>query len=269
MYGRQSMRFGPPETPTIIKQLMIANLVVFIAQQISPAISDLGSVQPKAFWQEGYLWQPFTYMWLHGGFAHIGMNCFALWMFGSELAMDWGKKRFLRYYLLCGIGAGFIIASWPFVTLLFLGADSNPLGTYTLGASGAVYGVVLAYSLTWPDRSIMLIFPPVAFRAIWLIPVLFVMTIVTSGGESDISHVGHLAGVLVGWLYLRRRGVTGELLSSNAPSSSAPSPSALSPSGLKRRLRRYRMRKKLRAVHSEQAQQRRKDRDRDKSDLTR
>lgn len=256
MYGQQSIRFGPPETPKIVKQLMIANLVVFIAQMISPGISDLGAVRPNAFWHEGYLWQPFTYMWLHGGFAHIAMNCFALWMFGSELAMAWGKKRFLRYYLLCGIGAGFIIASWPFVMLLFRDADVSGLDTYTLGASGAVYGVLLAYSLTWPDRRLMLIFPPVSFRAIWLIPALLVMTVVMSGPEGGISHIGHLGGVLVAWLYLRRHGLTSGYTSSGAPSSNVRNTGAL-----KRRWRRWRMRKRLRAVRPEDDPQRRKDQD--------
>jgi len=260
MYGRQSMRFGPPETPEIIKQLMIANLLVFVAQQVSPSISDLGAVRPIAVWQEGYFWQPFTYMWLHGGFAHIAMNCFVLWMFGSELALDWGRERFLRYYLLCGIGAGFIIASWPYVMLLLLpGTDASGLDTYTLGASGAIYGVVLGYSLTWPDRRIMLIFPPVSFRAIWLIPGLLVMTIVTSGSESGISHIGHLGGVLVGWLYLRRHDVTSGLASSAAPSF----PTALHSNAFKRRWRRWRMRKKLRAVRHKEAPQRREDQDHD------
>lgn len=251
------MRFGPPETPLIIKRLMIANLVVFIAQLFAPDFFEMFAVQPTAVWQGGYIWQPFTYMWLHGGFAHIAMNCFALWMFGSELAMLWGPRQFLRFYLVCGIGAGFIIASWPFVMLLLPEADNNALELFTLGASGSVYGVVLAYSLTWPDRTLMLIFPPVAFRAVWLIPALFIMTLVTSGSESGISHVGHLGGVLVGWLYLRRRGVTGELLSSSAPRRRRTS------NIIKRRWRRYRMRTKLRAVDTEEsppeeAQQRRK-----------
>ena len=252
MDGSQSMRFGPPATPPIIKQLMIANLVVFIAQQISPIISELGAVRPSSVWQQGYLWQPFSYMWLHGGFIHIAMNCFILWMFGSELAMTWGKERFFRYYLLCGIGAGFLIASWPFVMLLFPGANTDLLDVSTLGASGAVYGVVLAYSLTWPDRRITLIFPPVSFRAIWLIPALFVMTIAMSGGEGGLSHVGPLGGLLVGWLYLRRRGSLRGLLSRSTFEH-------LSLSALTRRWRRYRMRKKLRTVQSDEAQQGRKD----------
>ncbi|MBW2271243.1 MAG: rhomboid family intramembrane serine protease [Deltaproteobacteria bacterium] len=264
MYGQQSMRFGPPETPKIIKQLMIANLVVFIAQLVVPqSVSDLAAVQPSAVWNGGYLWQPFTYMWMHGGFAHIGMNCFALWMFGSEVALVWGTRRFLRFYLLCGVGAGFIIASWPFATLLFSGTDVDVLDTYTVGASGSIYAVVLAYSLMWPDRRIMLIFPPVSFRAIWLIPLLLGMTIMMGGSEGGISHVGHLGGVLLGWLYLRRHGVVEEMPSSGTAASRAASSSAL-----RRRWRRWRMRKKLRSVQTGQAQLPHENQDRNDGDLT-
>ena len=158
MYGpgrSPGIQFGPPVTPTIIKQLLIANLVVYIAQQLpqlGPSLRQF-MVFPEMVWQGGYLWQPFTYMWLHSGLGHIAMNMFALWMFGSQLALAWGPKRFLRFYLLCGIGAGFIIATYPFV-LVGLGIEGeDALRIPTLGASGAVYGVLLGYSLTWPDRT--------------------------------------------------------------------------------------------------------------------
>ncbi len=250
MYGRgyQSggmgggLGFGPSFTPTIVKQLLIANAVVFLAQLTVPGVSEYGSVVPYLFWQAGYLWQPFTYMWLHGSLGHIAMNMFVLWMFGSQLAMAWGTKRFLRYYLLCGVGAGLLIATAPYV-LFGLGiAPQYAISIPTLGASGAVYGVLLAYSLTWPDRTIMLIFPPVAFRAIWLIPALFFMTLFFGGG--NVSHVGHLGGVVVGWLYMRRRGESGRLLSLDQ---------------LKYRWRRYRMRQRLRAVRYEEFESRRRD----------
>ena len=78
---------------------------------------ELFSVRPIMVWQEGYLWQPFTYMWLHGSLGHIAMNLFSLWMFGSPLALAWGANRFLRFYLVCGIGAGFVIASWPYLAV--------------------------------------------------------------------------------------------------------------------------------------------------------
>ncbi|MCH8083541.1 MAG: rhomboid family intramembrane serine protease [Myxococcales bacterium] len=243
MYGRgqqPGMRIGPPITPPVVKQLMIANAVVFLLQQIYPEATIYGSVVPKAVWQFGYLWQPFTYMWLHASFGHIAMNMFMLWMFGSQVAMAWGPKRFLRFYLICGVGAGLIIATYPY---LIMGVHPTGLMAHTLGASGAIYGVLLAYSLTWPDRTIMLIFPPVAFRAIWLIPGLFFMSIMFSSGH-NISHTGHLGGVIVGWLYLRKKGHANAIFTL---------------SHLKSRWKRYQMRKKLRAVRYEEFETRRRD----------
>ena len=257
MYGRGynsgGMQFGPPMTPPIVKQIMIANAVVFLAQFVLGRGFDLTfAVTPAAVWQGGYFWQPFTYMWLHGGLMHIAMNMFVVWMFGSPIALAWGAKRFLRYYLLCGVGAGVIIATWPYIGYAF--GMPGTVGIPTLGASGAVYGLVLAYSLTWPERTIMLIFPPVAFKAIWLIPAMFVMTVLSSPpGGGNISHLGHLGGVLVGWLLLRREGRAGN------PFSFAR---------LKYQWRRYRMKQKLRAVQYEdfESQRRRDNRRNDDND---
>jgi membrane associated rhomboid family serine protease len=236
------MSFGPPVTPQVVKQLLIANALVFLAQQLFPATNQFGAIVPALVWRGGYLWQPFSYMWLHANFAHVAMNMFALWMFGSQLALVWGPQRFLRYYLLCGIGAGLIISTFPYLLVAVGVSPGYALVIPTVGASGAIYGVLLAYSLTWPDRTIMLIFPPVAFRAIWLIPSLFFMTLFFGGG--NVSHIGHLGGVVVGWLYLRRRGETGRLLSLGQ---------------LRHRWRRYRMRQKLRAIRYEDHARRRDD----------
>ncbi len=254
MHGRgyrgPGLGIGPPVTPPVVKQLMIANAVVFVIQWFSRntgfEFEGLAALQPKLVWEYGYVWQPFTYMWLHGGLGHIAMNCFALWMFGSPVALAWGQRRFLRFYLACGVGAGVIIATFPYVAVA-LGAPMASLKYYTLGASGAVYGVLLAYSLIWPDRTIMLIFPPVAFRAIWLIPGLFLFSIVMDP-RSNVSHIGHLGGVVVGWLLLRQRGEAGSLLSLKH---------------LRYRWRRYRMRQKLHAVRDEEYQARRRQRDDD------
>jgi membrane associated rhomboid family serine protease len=226
-----------------VQQLIIANGVVFILQSLIPSLDDFGAVRPYFMWQLGHVWEPFTYMWLHAGLGHILMNMFMLWMFGSQVALAWGPKKFLRFYLLCGVGAGFIIASWPY---LIMNLNPNALTVGTVGASGALYGVLLAYSLTWPDRVIALIFPPIAFRAIWLIPGMFVMTVLFGGG--GISHIGHLGGVLMGWLYLRRGGEAGS--------------HTLSVRQLKYRWKRYRMRQKIRAVRLEEWEsQRRRDDD--------
>ena len=242
------MSFGPPQTPEVIKNLMIANGVVFIAQLVGPRlfgfdVTSFGVVQPEAVWDHFQIWRLFTYMWLHdpNSFLHIAFNMFSLWMFGSAVALLWGEERFLRYYLTCGVGAGFLIASIPvMVSWLGLG-DARDLTAVTLGASGAVMGVMLAYSFTWPDRTIMLIFPPIPLKAIYLIPLLFFMEWISSGPNSNISHVGHLGGVLVGWIYLLNEGRT---------------PGAPTLQGLMHRWKRYQMRKKIRAVHREDAEER-------------
>jgi membrane associated rhomboid family serine protease len=242
--GGPGLGFGPPLTPPIIKQILITLACVFLIQNLNLAPSGLLVVVPEDVWQHGFLWQPFTYMWLHAGLGHIAMNCFMLWMFGSPVAMAWGPKRFLRFYLICGVGAGVFIATVPYV-LYALGASERSLAIPTLGASGAIYGVILAYSLTWPERTIMLIFPPVAFRAIWLIPAMFFMSVVLDPG--NVSHVGHLSGAAVGWLYL---------------SSTGDARAQISLTSIKHRWRRWRMRQKLRAVQYEELESKRRERDR-------
>ena len=244
MYGRGNSGFGPAVTPPIIKALIIANAVVWFAQQLGDVgliIRGLGAVRPVDVWGHSYIWQPFTYMWLHAnGLMHIGFNMFSLWMFGSPIAAVWGEKRFLRYYISCGVGAGVLIATLPYLTMYAgLGTSAAELAIPTVGASGAVMGVLLAYSFTWPNRTIMLLFPPIPLKAIWLIPLLFLMEFTT--GPGNISHIGHLGGVLVGWIYLVREGRT---------------PGAPTLDAMKHRYRRYRMRQKLRAVHDDARRER-------------
>jgi membrane associated rhomboid family serine protease len=244
LYGRghQTVQFGPAHTPDVIKYLLIANVAVFILQHLVRGTEQLFAVTPALVWQGGYFWQPATYMWLHspGSIWHIGFNMLALWMFGSPVAAVWGERRFLRFYLLCGIGAGVIIAAWPGLLLLF-GLPTPAYLMPTLGASGAVFGVLLAYSFIWPDRTIMLLFPPIPIKAIWFIPFIFVLGLLT--GPGNVSHIGHLGGVVVGFFLLRRMGITGGVTLERA----------------RWRLRRWRMRRNLRAVRDEQERRWRND----------
>ncbi|HVN36795.1 MAG TPA: rhomboid family intramembrane serine protease [Myxococcota bacterium] len=244
-YGSSGMGFGPSFTPPIILNLVIANTAVFLLQSVMQHGFDvIASVTPMLVWQHGFLWQPFTYMWLHGNLLHLVFNMIALWMFGSTLAMAWGPQRFLRFYLLCGVGAGFVIATVPY--LFYAIGFGGEIAIPTLGASGAIYGVLLAYSLTWPDRTIALLFPPVAFRAIWMIPIFFVMNLMAGG---NVSNVGHLGGVLAGWIYMRWHGDAAA--------------HRISWGQLKFRLKRWQMRRKLRAVQYQQwEEQRRREHDR-------
>jgi len=278
-----TMRFGPSVTPRIIKNLMIANAAVFLGQVLIPPVSALGVVIPERVWLHLEFWRPLTYMWLHsvGGMPlHLLMNMFMLWMFGSELALYWGEKRFLRYYLACGIGAGILIATLPFIPVL---AGWSPmteeLGLSTLGASGAVMGVLLAYSFTWPYQTIQLLFPPIAIKAIWLIPLLLVFEFMS--GQPDVSHMGHLGGLVIGWIYLVKEGKTPDAPTfeslrrryqrytgrkSSNDSTIQRSSKATGPHrkrSLKLRYQRYMMRKKLRSVEGGARPERdRKDNDR-------
>ena len=173
----------------MVRNIIIANVVVYILTLQSPSLIPL-------LWIDGLNfrpWQPFTYMWLHAtdNLWHIVMNMLGLYIFGSDLERVWGPQRFLRFYILCGAGAGFII--WL--------ADLVFTPTFTLGASGAVYGVMTAYSVNWPNRTIQLLIPPVPIRALYLIPVLFLLQFYMGG---NVSHVGHLGGVIVALIDMRQ-----------------------------------------------------------------
>src|SRR5437016_4946067 len=146
-YYRSSGGFNSMMPPGI-KGLLIANLCVFLLQffggrQLSGLFS-LFALIPVDVVQRFFIWQPATYMFLHGGIGHILWNMLALWMFGRELEGAWGTRRFLKFYFFCGIGAGFIVV---IANYLF----GNPASA-TIGASGAIYGILLASAVLWPDR---------------------------------------------------------------------------------------------------------------------
>src|SRR4029453_8960594 len=194
--------------PDVIKAIIAVNCAVYLVQALSPTFTGWFALTPAAVWEHGAVWQLATYMWLHAESPlHLLFNMFSLWMFGSQVASAWGTQRFLRFYLICGIGAGVLVASWP-ALLVLLGFKTASYALPTLGASGAIYGVLLAFSLLWPDRTIMLLFPPIPLKAIWFIPFLFFMEVVSDRG-GNVSHIGHLGGVLVGYIALRAMGLGG------------------------------------------------------------
>jgi membrane associated rhomboid family serine protease len=188
---------GPAILPPAIKALLIANGAIFALQLVaqyafSYSLVSFGGLSP-AMVAHGAIWQLFTYMFLHGSLLHILFNMFALWMFGRELEYDWGTRAFFKYYLICGIGAGV-------VTLLALWGKTNP----TIGASGAIYGVLLAFGMAYPNRYIFLWFlvPIKAKYLVILFGALEVLASVSSTGDG-IGHLTHLGGLAVGFLYLR------------------------------------------------------------------
>jgi membrane associated rhomboid family serine protease len=151
-----------------------------------------------------FLWQPATYLFLHDGILHILFNMLFLWMFGSDLERTWGTHRFYIYYFVTGIGAG--LTTILVKTLLHSFGVGVDLYLPTVGASGAIYGVLLAAAIVFPDRQIWLIpFPvtiPMKIYVAGAIAIEFFLTLGQSG--DNVSHVTHLGGALVGYLYLRR-----------------------------------------------------------------
>ena len=223
---------GVPGLTPMVQKLLIATGAVFLLQFLWPPLDFYLAVTPQLVWKNLYIWQPFTYMWLHGGFLHLFLNLFILWMVGGTMEMSWGSRRFLRFYLQCGIGAGFIILIWQSLT-------PTGMEVMTLGASGAIFGLLTAFALTWPDRRIVLLPFPFPIRAIWLIPLLFFMQLLLGGG--NISHIGHLGGVIIAGFLMRSelRAVIGFR-------------------SLRFRWHRFRMRGRLRSIRRDEFERRRR-----------
>lgn len=206
MYGRNvNIRIGGPITP-VVKRLLILNGAIFITQlmvgRFYPGfIESLFGLHHVGFIQELKLWQIGTYMFLHGGWFHVLFNMLALWMFAGELEQLWGSKLFLRYYLTTGIGAGFFIIVMNYFLYQRYGADP-----VTIGASGAIYGILLAYGMTWPDRKVLLYFIiPVKIKYLVLafgLIEFFGMLSTATGAGGNISHIGHIGGLITGIIYM-------------------------------------------------------------------
>ncbi len=203
--------------PPVIKNLIIINSVVFLIQLIGqqvvtstgltfadiitkyfaliplqgvPVQNALGAVSSWHF----YAWQLITYQFMHGGFAHIFFNMFALWMFGVEVEYFMGSRKFLYFYLLCGVVAG--------VFQLFLPPLFGEALAPTIGASGAIFGVLVAFAMLFPDRYIFLYFL-IPIKAKYLIPLFILMELYFADtGGGNIAHLAHLGGALAGFVYI-------------------------------------------------------------------
>ena len=181
--------------PSGVKLLVIINIVVFILTELSGQrnmlFSSFGLV-PNQVWTNFKVWQLFTYLFVHGGFLHIFFNMFVLWMFGKDLEMQWGKNEFLLFYFTCGIGAGLM-------TVLFSINSIVPI----VGASGAIYGLLVAYGFTYPNRMVYLygLFPlKVKYMVLGLGVIAFFASL--SANQSNVSHITHLSGMIIGVLYI-------------------------------------------------------------------
>ena len=189
--------FGRGITPGI-KYIIIFTSCFFIVQQIlNIEWFDLLGVAPLKM-VKGWIWQPFTYLFIHSSFLHILFNMLFLWMFGTELERLWGTRNFLKYYFITGIGAGICIFLYNFGT-----------NSVTMGASGAVLAVILAYGLQFPERIVLLYFViPIKVKYLILIIIAFEFFATLTMSGSSVSYIGHLSGMLIGFVYLKRKLLT-------------------------------------------------------------
>src|SRR5215471_6884100 len=197
-----------------VKLLLIANFSVFILEAFAYYFGGKSGYEwllkwfgliPAGVFPGLRIWQPFTYLFLHSitDIWHILLNMFTLWMFGREVEMVWGRNRFLRYYFLTGVGAGVLNVIVKTVPFFWTHQFSY---TPTIGASGAVFGVLIACAILFPDRRAYIFPIPVPIKMKWIVTGMVVITFLGTFGIGDdtVSHITHLGGLVIGYLYLRR-----------------------------------------------------------------
>jgi membrane associated rhomboid family serine protease len=197
-----SYSFGPGPITPAVKWLIIANIAMFVLTMLVPAILRFLGLIPERVIESQWIWQPFTYMFLHRDFFHILFNMLILWMFGVELERMWGTRFFLKYYAITGVGAA---ATAVTASLLPFGFSTLMYSAVTIGASGAIYGLLLAFALYFPNRPILmfLLFPvPAKYFVMILGGIAFLSSIGGAGG--GIAHTAHLGGLVFGYAYLQR-----------------------------------------------------------------
>jgi len=195
-----SVSFGPGPLSPAIKALIIANAAVFFLSGFSRAIFAVFGLVPALFLSDLRLWTPFTYMFVHAGLFHILFNMLALWMFGTEFERIWGTRYFLKYYFATGVGAGLLTVLF---SLLPFGFAQQVYVSNIVGASGAIYGLLLAYALYFPDRPIYMYFL-FAVPAKYFVLIIGAIAFYSSlGSGSGVANATHLGGLVVGYIMLR------------------------------------------------------------------
>jgi membrane associated rhomboid family serine protease len=196
-----SFSFGPGPISTAMKALIGANVLVFVAQMVAGRLlTDWLGLMPAAVIEQFRVWQTGTYMFLHAGLFHLLFNMLALWMFGTELERMWGTRYFLKFYFVCGAGAGALTVLFSLLPFGFAGAMYQSI---IIGASGAIYGLLLAYGLYFPDRPILMfmLFPiPARYFVMIIGAIAFYSSLGATGGVASATH---LSGLVIGYLYLK------------------------------------------------------------------
>ena len=207
--------------PTATKNLILVNVLVFVATIINEnyMIGTFGLFYPTSPYFRW--WQVVTHMFMHGGFWHILFNMYTMFIFGVVVERIIGTKKFLLFYFVCGFGAAALQMGTQYIEMqAFLNSASEAAlkgiavlkSTPTVGASGAIYGVLIGYAMLFPQSKMTLIFPPVTLSAKWMVIIFAAIELFTgvAGFADGVAHFAHLGGMLIGWLMIkwwRKRGV--------------------------------------------------------------
>lgn len=203
--------------PTVTKNLIVLNIIMFVATLVNEnfMVGTFALFYPTSPYFR--IWQPLTHMFMHGGWAHIFFNMYSLFLFGSVVERMIGQRKFLIFYFVCGLGSMALHTGVQWLeaqSYLAAMADgtASAASSYatlkmipTLGASGAIYGLLLAYAMMFPDSMMTLIFPPVTLSAKWMVIIFAGIEFVTgmTGAVGGVAHFAHLGGMLFGYFMIR------------------------------------------------------------------
>ncbi len=193
VYQTRRMMIGGGSITPAVKGLLIINVVVFLFKHLQPQIVLIFGLLPYLVWEKLFIWQLFTYQFLHGGIFHLLFNMLALWMFGCDLERRWGTQFFLRYFFVSVVGGAIL-------NTVFLPGQMVP----SIGASAGIYGILLAYGLLYPDRTVYFyfLFPVKMKYFVFIIGAIALYSSITVT-HSGIAHLAHLGGMVFGYIYLR------------------------------------------------------------------
>ena len=218
-YYYQENRRGPfSNVPPVTKNLILVNILIYIATALNEnfMIATFGLFYPSSPYF--HWWQIITHMFMHGGFWHIFFNMYTLFIFGIVVERIIGSKKFALFYFVCGLGAAALQIGTQYIEMqafISAGATQSIAAlkmTPTVGASGAIYGVLIGYAMLFPDSKMTLLFPPITLSAKWMVIIFAAIELFTGviGWVDGVAHFAHLGGILIGWLMIRwwrRRGV--------------------------------------------------------------
>ena len=209
--------------PTAVKNIIIINALIMVMTALNKTFmyetfALFYPTSPFFHW-----WQPVTHMFMHGGFWHLFFNMYTLFIFGTVLERVWGTKKFLVFYFVTGLGAALIHTGVEWIQMqswLGAAADGSPAAlasihamkmTPTVGASGAIYGVLMGYAMLYPDSMLTLLFPPISLKAKWFVLIFAAIELLTgvTGTGGGIAHFAHLGGLIFGfaliWYWKKNR----------------------------------------------------------------